>query len=251
VGDQVLMPVAGSPSANTYPHGDGGVPSSGNNARKTSEGVLTDSAGNYTIDGLVNLAEAVSFVSSPNSPSVRTVGAGTLDTLTGIFTLGHGTHLSEDSNAQAYLWNPDIAAAIAMAESSGNTQAVDHDSNGSTDYGLWQINSVHGYDPARLLNDPNYNAKAALAVYQSSGWGAWTTYTSGAYLKYLAGAKASVSGQTAAGQQSLDKQSTNTPTGLGSWLSDLGITISWKEIGVLFLGGVALILGMYLLVRGK
>jgi hypothetical protein len=77
------------------------------------------------------------------------------------------------------------AAAVAMAESGGNTQAVDHDSDGSTDYGLWQINSVHGYDSARLLSDPDYNAKAAVSVYSGSGWGAWTTYTSGAYMKYM------------------------------------------------------------------
>jgi hypothetical protein len=76
-----------------------------------------------------------------------------------------------------------IAAAIAMAESGGNPQATDDDSNGSVDRGLWQINSVHG---AQSTYDVNANAKAAIDI--SSGgrdWSPWTTYTSGAYLQYL------------------------------------------------------------------
>jgi hypothetical protein len=81
-----------------------------------------------------------------------------------------------------------IMAAIAMAESGGRMDAIDHDSNGSTDYGLWQINSVHGYDPTQLLNNALYNAKAAVAVFKSQGLGAWVTYNTGAYLAYLPGA---------------------------------------------------------------
>ena len=100
---------------------------------------------------------------------------------------------SQNQNTLAELWiqaggSPKLAnimAAIAMAESSGNPQAVDHDSNGSTDYGLWQINSVHDYDPNKLLNSPLYNAQAAVAVYNSQGLGAWTTYTNGAYKQFL------------------------------------------------------------------
>jgi hypothetical protein len=66
--------------------------------------------------------------------------------------------------------------------------AIDHDSNGTTDYGLWQINSVHGYNPQELLDNAMYNAKAAVAVFKSQGLGAWTTYTSGAYTAYLGSA---------------------------------------------------------------
>jgi hypothetical protein len=76
-----------------------------------------------------------------------------------------------------------IAAAIAMAESSGNPQATDDDGNGSVDRGLWQINSVHGN---LSTYDVNANARAAIQI--SSGgrdWSPWTTYTSGAYRQYL------------------------------------------------------------------
>jgi hypothetical protein len=39
-----------------------------------------------------------------------------------------------------------MAAAIAMAESSGNPSASNRNTDGSIDRGLWQINSIHGRD---------------------------------------------------------------------------------------------------------
>ena len=81
-----------------------------------------------------------------------------------------------------------IMAAIAMAESGGRTGATNQNSNGTIDYGLWQINSSHTqFDPAKLTSDPAYNARAAVAVYRSQGLGAWTTYTSGAYKSFMGG----------------------------------------------------------------
>jgi hypothetical protein len=79
-----------------------------------------------------------------------------------------------------------IMAAIAMAESGGRANATNSNTNGSTDRGLWQINSVHSqFDAQRLLTDPLYNAQAAVAIEKSQGLGAWTTYTSGAYKSFL------------------------------------------------------------------
>lgn len=84
-----------------------------------------------------------------------------------------------------------LMAAIAMAESSGNPTAVNHNTNGSTDYGLWQINSSHTqYNANKLLSDPLYNAKAAVAIEKSQGLGAWTTYSSGAYKQFMNGGTA-------------------------------------------------------------
>ena len=88
-----------------------------------------------------------------------------------------------------------VAVAVAMAESSGDPKAhnpVPPDNS----YGLWQINMIGSLGPARRdefdlennreLFDPAENAKAAWAI---SGHGdsfqPWTTYTSGAYKKYL------------------------------------------------------------------
>lgn len=75
-------------------------------------------------------------------------------------------------------------AAIALAESGGQVGAVNSSSGAA---GLWQIlPSAHPqFNVSRLTSDPMYNAKAAVAVYKSQGFGAWSTYTSGAYQQYL------------------------------------------------------------------
>jgi hypothetical protein len=90
-----------------------------------------------------------------------------------------------------------MAAAIAMAESSGNPDAQNDNGDGSKDRGLWQINSVHG---SQSTFDPLANAKAAVAISQNgTSWRAWCTAWSNGlcggtylgqgapYLKYLSG----------------------------------------------------------------
>lgn len=80
-----------------------------------------------------------------------------------------------------------IAVAVALAESSGNPNAKHTNSNGSTDYGLWQINSVHS-DLLRgtTWNDPVSNARMAWSISgHGDNWHPWTTYNSGAYRAYL------------------------------------------------------------------
>lgn len=89
-----------------------------------------------------------------------------------------------------------VAAAVAMAESGGNPTA--HNATPPDDsYGLWQINMYGSLGPARraqfglssntALYDPLTNARAAVAI-AKGGFGPWTTFTSGAYKKYLNGA---------------------------------------------------------------
>lgn len=79
--------------------------------------------------------------------------------------------------------NAALAAAISMAEDGTGDPTVTHlNSNGSTDTGLWQINSVHGYSEEQLKN-PYYNVAAAKQVFDSQGWGAWTTYNTGAAIQ--------------------------------------------------------------------
>lgn len=68
-----------------------------------------------------------------------------------------------------------IAAEIAMAESGGNPNAI----SPTDDFGLWQINGVHG--SLATLN-PFENARSAIIVSDDgTNWRPWTTYTSGAY----------------------------------------------------------------------
>ena len=88
------------------------------------------------------------------------------------------------------------AIAICLAESGGNTSAVNHNTNGTTDYGLWQINSVHSqYNGTLLLSNPAYNAQAAWEL-SSHGinWQPWTTFNTGAYKKFLSQAQAATGG---------------------------------------------------------
>lgn len=68
--------------------------------------------------------------------------------------------------------NPQVAptaAAVALAESGGNPNAV----SASNDYGLWQINIVHG---SQATLDVMSNARAAVAISNNgTNWGPWCT----------------------------------------------------------------------------
>jgi len=78
------------------------------------------------------------------------------------------------------------AAAVAMAESGGDPNAVGDPTFGGS-YGLWQINapSHPQYDTQRLL-DPTYNAEAALAISNGgTNWKPWSTFNSDAYQAYV------------------------------------------------------------------
>ncbi len=91
--------------------------------------------------------------------------------------------------------NPELAAAVAMAESGGdperkNIVTVPAPGNlPERSFGLWQVNTLAhpSYDEALLL-DAVYNAQAALAVSkQGTDWSPWSTYTSGRYLAWMGG----------------------------------------------------------------
>jgi hypothetical protein len=81
-----------------------------------------------------------------------------------------------------------IAAAIALAESSGRSWITSSNPDGGTNVGPWQLDTKGkgaGYSVAQL-QDPNTNAAVAV---QASGngtdWSAWETYVTGAYKAYM------------------------------------------------------------------
>jgi hypothetical protein len=108
--------------------------------------------------------------------------------------------LAELRSLAAHVGFADVvtAAAVAMAESGGDPCAQGDPNIGtrsctpngrSTSFGLWQIHvtpTIHAaYDPLKLL-DPTYNAQAALAISKGgTDWTPWTTFTSGAYRRYM------------------------------------------------------------------
>lgn len=151
--------------------------------------------------------------------------------------------------ANAGFTGPDLAtaAAIAMAESSGNsdnynpeTQARGGTPTGQGSYGLWQIYlKMHPqFDPNQLY-DPQYNANAAYSIYaQAGGFSPWTTYGGQQYQTYLAEAQALVS----AGGDGTTDGSTDGNGGDGT--TDGSTTTDALVLGA------ALLLGLFLYLRG-
>ena len=97
-------------------------------------------------------------------------------------------------------------AAIAQAESSGDTRNTNPKPPDNS-FGLWQINyygrlassrtKAFG-TPESLLADPNAQAKAAISILKSQGLSAWSTYSDGAYKKYLTAAAPNTGGASPA-----------------------------------------------------
>lgn len=80
-----------------------------------------------------------------------------------------------------------LMAAIALAESGGQTNSLNPNDNHGTQssYGLWQISTGTHTPPSPNWADPVTNAKLAIGKLKSQGLGAWGTYTSGAYKPFL------------------------------------------------------------------
>lgn len=89
------------------------------------------------------------------------------------------------------------AAAIALAESTGNPQALNNTpATGDYSVGLWQINyfgslgppRTQQFGPPQKLTNPLANARAAVAISDNGqDFSPWSTYTGGAYLNFLGG----------------------------------------------------------------
>lgn len=115
-----------------------------------------------------------------------------------------GVDVARDAKAAGFPDNQLVTAvAIAFAESGFNETETHRNSDGSTDYGLWQINSVHGYPEltSGAWRDPRVNAQLAYRVYTAQGWNAWSTHKPSdpiGYARYNAAIPAAVAFVTAA-----------------------------------------------------
>lgn len=70
----------------------------------------------------------------------------------------------------------DNAVKIAQCESRLNPLAVGHNTNGSTDTGIFQVNSIHGV-AGYFLTNWRTNVDVAYTIYQRNGWNAWVCAT--------------------------------------------------------------------------
>jgi hypothetical protein len=81
-----------------------------------------------------------------------------------------------------------LAAAVAMAESSGRTGVPSQNPDGGTNVGLWQLDTKGvgaGYT-VQQLQDPQTNARVTIMATQNGvNWSRWEAYTKGAYKQYL------------------------------------------------------------------
>jgi hypothetical protein len=137
-----------------------------------------------------------------------------------------------------------VAAAIALAESSGNAAALNLvDNNGTqTSVGLWQVsNGTHNFPQAWL--SPAGNAAEAVAKYTGAGnsFIDWGTYTSGAYTSHLSG---SVLGATnAPGASGSGSTATAQAPSSGNIWTDITNPFgqAWKDLTTPFTGATSIV----------
>jgi hypothetical protein len=180
------------------------------------------------------------------------------------------------------------AVAIALAESGGDPSAVSpQNSNGTYDYGLFQINSSHTdsglFDPlsgntpfqtgvlagtaiglgnSEGWSDPQKNADYAFQLYQGRGgnFTDWSTYNNGSYQQFMS------RGQTAAANPNTSVQggasSSNSPAAGLSGAVDAVVSIAgdlfkaaawtanpknWGRVTIVMVGG-AMVIGALIVV---
>lgn len=99
-----------------------------------------------------------------------------------------------------------LAVAVALAESSGNPNAIgDLSITAGGSIGLWQINKHwHPEFNGQNLSDPQTNANAAFSVYRGAGnsFQPWSTYKNGLSAELLAKASDGVTQMQGGGDQS-------------------------------------------------
>lgn len=155
-----------------------------------------------------------------------------------------------------------LAVAVAGAESGYRSDAINKNRNGSTDTGLWQINSVHGIPPDDLLN-PRRNAQAARKVYTDAGssFRPWVAFSNASYRKHLLTARRAV--DAIGGDDSLAdkiigaitapaKPAIEAAEGLASFGRVAGELIdpaNWRRLGLVLAGSWLVAAGILILSR--
>lgn len=123
-----------------------------------------------------------------------------------------------------------LAAAIAMAESSGRTDVTSANPDGGVNVGLWQLDTKGkgaGHTVA-ALQDPATNAAVTVeGSKDGTDWSAWATFASGAYKRFMsAGTTPDLS---APGGGSAASASASASAG-----PDCAFSIGGQHIGILF-----------------
>ena len=83
-----------------------------------------------------------------------------------------------EATCRKYSWSQTCCKCIIQKESGGNGHAVNYNTNGSFDVGVFQINKVNwGCNGGSPPCDVDPNLKCAIKVYQGAGnsWKPWST----------------------------------------------------------------------------
>lgn len=174
------------------------------------------------------------------------------------------TQIAAAANAGGFSGlNQVIAVAVALAESSGNSTAIAREPNGTTSYGLWQINSIHSdLLKANDWQNPNNNALMANAIFRQRGntWLPWSVYNNQKYLLYMERARKAVPNST---QEDLNKvivtpvDWTDNVPGLSSakdivaffkWISDAH---NWYRVSIIAVGVLLLGIAIVMMLKGS
>jgi Lysozyme like domain len=114
-----------------------------------------------------------------------------------------------------------LAAAIAEAESGGNSDALDPNDNGGlqSSFGLWQISNGTHQPPSAQWSNPAVNAQLAVAKYKGAGnsFKPWGTFTSGAYKAFLSSSTTPAASVPGSPTATTTSASTNTSSATCAW----------------------------------
>ena len=149
-----------------------------------------------------------------------------------------------------------VIAAIAEAESGLNTQAVNLNDPYGGSYGILQINGAH-FIPTSSKSQSNVTTKSCAldpqcafnyAFKLSNGgtdFSAWSTFTSGAYKKYVLPSTITTDGGGS------NYPATCPPFDLACAASSFFSSNQVRQIGLLFAGLILLLIGIEILFFGK
>lgn len=86
----------------------------------------------------------------------------------------------------------DLLCAVIEAESGFNIHATHKNNNGSSDFGLVQMNSTYWVGPGKyfssvqeVFDDPAKSVRFMIESYKSGHLNRWYAYTNKSYLKYM------------------------------------------------------------------
>lgn len=137
------------------------------------------SAGEAAITSIVGSAQGQGKVTTivPDGGSSPSGGTLTKEQIKTLWTSNGGSASTAN-----------VAAAVAMQESSGRTGVTSPNPDGGTNVGLWQLDTkgVGAGHTVAQLQDPATNARITImGSANGTNWSHWEAYTSGAYRKYL------------------------------------------------------------------